>query len=55
MFRPSAVLVALLIVFFGAVFASMIKYTVLPAKSDSDVMFCLLSYHGCINNKSLVY
>ena len=30
-------------------------YTVLPAKSNSDVMFCLLSYQGLIIDKSLVY
>ena len=29
--------------------------TVLPAKSDSDVMFCLQSDHGLIVDRSLVY
>ena len=29
--------------------------TVLPAKSDSDVMFCLQSYQGLIIDRSLVY
>ena len=29
--------------------------TVLPAKSDSDFMFCLQSYHGPILDRSLVY
>ena len=29
--------------------------TVLPAKSDSDFMFCLQSYQGLIINRSLVY
>ena len=29
--------------------------TVLPAKSDSDVMFCLQSFHGLIIDRSLVY
>ena len=29
--------------------------TVLPAKSDSGIMFCLLSYQGCIIDRSLVY
>ena len=29
--------------------------TVLPAKSDSDVMFCLQSYQGFIIDRSLVY
>ena len=29
--------------------------TVLPAKSNSDVMFCLQSYKGFIIGKSLVY
>ena len=29
--------------------------TVLPAKSDSDVMFCLQSYQGLIFDRSLVY
>ena len=31
------------------------KCTVLPAKSDSDAMFCLHSYHGLRIDKSLVY
>ena len=29
--------------------------TVLPAKSDSDFMFCLQSYHGLRIDRSLVY
>ena len=29
--------------------------TVLPAKSDSDVMFCLQSYQGLMIDRSLVY
>ena len=29
--------------------------TVLPAKSDSDFMFCLQSYQDIIIEKSLVY
>ena len=29
--------------------------TVLPAKGDSDVMFCLHSYQGLITDRSLVY
>ena len=29
--------------------------TVLPANSDSDVKFCLLSYQGLIIDRSLVY
>ena len=29
--------------------------TVLPAKSDSDFMFCLQSYQGLIIDRSLVY
>ena len=29
--------------------------TVVPTKSDSDVMFCLQSYHGLIIDRSLVY
>ena len=29
--------------------------TVLPAKSDSGVMFCLQSYQGFIIDRSLVY
>ena len=33
----------------------MIHFTVLPAKSDSDVMFCLQSYQGLIIDRSLVY
>ena len=30
-------------------------FTVLPAKSDSDVMFCLQSYHGLIMDIALLY
>ena len=29
--------------------------TVLPAKSDSNVMFCLQSYQGFMIDRSLVY
>ena len=29
--------------------------TVLPAKSDSDFMFCIQSYQGLIIDRSLVY
>ena len=29
--------------------------TILPAKSDSDVMFCLQSYQELVIDKSLVY
>ena len=29
--------------------------TVLPAKSDNDVKFCLQSYQGLIIDRSLVY
>ena len=32
-----------------------LKATVLPAKSDSDVMFCLQSYQGLRIDRSLVY
>ena len=32
-----------------------VSVTVLPAKSDSDVMFCLQSYQGLIIDRSLVY
>ena len=31
------------------------KPTVLPAMSDSDVMFCLQTYHGIIIDRLLVY
>ena len=34
---------------------SVATFTVLPANSDSDVMFCLQSYHGLIIDRSLVY
>ena len=34
---------------------SVMSRTVLPAKSDSDVMFCLQSYYGFIIDISLVY
>ena len=37
------------------VFAVDALYTVLPAKSDSDVMFCFQSYQGLIIDESLVY
>ena len=30
-------------------------FTVMPAKSSSDVMFCLQSYQGLIADGSLVY
>ena len=30
-------------------------FTVLPAKSDSDFMFCLQDYQGLIIDRSLVY
>ena len=33
----------------------MSPFTDLPAKSDSDLMFCLLSYQGLIIERSLVY
>ena len=29
--------------------------TILPAKSDSDIMFCLQSYQGFIIDRSLVF
>ena len=29
--------------------------TVLPSKSDSDAMFCLQSYQGFRNDRSLAY
>ena len=32
-----------------------VKRTVLPAKSDSDVMFCLQSYQGLRIDRSLVH
>ena len=31
------------------------RYTVLPAKSDSDAMFCLLIYQGLKIDRTLVY
>ena len=31
------------------------QFTVLPAKSDSDVIFCLQHYQGLIIVRSLVY
>ena len=31
------------------------SYTVVPAKSDSDVMFCLQRYQGLRIDRSLVY
>ena len=32
---------------------NVLEFTVLPAKSDSDVMFCVQSYHGLIIDRSL--
>ena len=32
----------------------MVPHIVLPAKSDSDVMFCLQSYQGFMIDSSLV-
>ena len=32
-----------------------LQTTVLPAKSDSDVMFCLQSYPGLVIDRPLVY
>ena len=34
---------------------NLIYTTILPAKSDSDFMFCLQSYQGLIIDRSLVY
>ena len=39
----------------SAVFINTFTATVLPAKSNSDVMFCLQSYQGLIIDMSLVY
>ena len=39
----------------GDVPRSTSTFTVMPAKSDSDVMFCLQSYQGLITDGSLVY
>ena len=36
-------------------FCIVFQYTVLPAKSDSDVMFCLKHYKELIIDSSLVY
>ena len=36
-------------------FFSGLLFTVLPAKSDSDIMFCLQSYQGQTIDRSLVY
>ena len=37
------------------IYVMMLASTVLPAKSDSVVMFCLQSYQGLIIDRSLVY
>ena len=37
------------------VYVKVCTYTVLPAKSDSDFMFCLQNYHGLRIDRSLVY
>ena len=36
-------------------FSVSFSFTVLPAKSDSDVMFCLQSYQGLRIDRSIVY
>ena len=33
----------------------LLESTILPAKSNSDVMFCLQNYQGLIIDRSLVY
>ena len=38
----------------SSIYKSVGTSTFLPAKSDSDVMFCLQSYQGRIIDKSLV-
>ena len=42
-------------VIFILIFVFIINCTVVAAKSDSDVLFCLQSYQRLIINKSLVY
>ena len=39
----------------GKSYLEFISPSVLPAKSDSDVMFCLQCYQGLILDRSLVY
>ena len=43
------------LILFFAFQVSNVQLTVLPAKSDSDVMFCLHSYPRLRNDRSLVY
>ena len=43
------------IVFVNELAVKNLILTILPAKSDSDVMFFFLSYQGLIINRSLVY
>ena len=40
---------------FHEVSQALLVTAVLPAKSDSDFIFCLQSYQGLIIDKSLVY
>ena len=35
--------------------SKLVLTTVLPSKSDSDIMFCLQCYQGLIIHRSLVY
>ena len=41
--------------YIGTTHYYMILPTVLPAKSDNDIMFCLQSYQGLRIDRSLVY
>ena len=55
-FKSVAFLLLLIIqLFFSQVKINIERTTVLPAKSDSDVMFCLQSYQGLKINRSFVY
>ena len=41
--------------FYSIYFITALFATVLPAKSDSDVLFCFLSYQNIRIDRSLVY
>ena len=47
--------ISMYVVITGFVISNVSKCTVLPAKSDTDDMFCLQSYQGLIIDRSLVY
>ena len=54
-FSMYTVIIVIFVIVLSLIVLFLISGTVLPAKSDSDVMFWLQSYHGLIIDISLVY